>query len=430
MLAALVGMVIATVGIVGTAGSADAVAPQTARPAVLRVGSPSTRPAPTSHSSVAPISVLWTSSVGLGPSSNLHLPSEQPTDPGYQLATTWGAGTAYYGIVIGQPSIKAGDVFTSGITINYDDGDACATSAGDTAEVVIDQYVIPSNSIYPTTVAFQFACEAPDGSYATEGTFSWNVTPTTPGQGYYLFGSDGSLAGFGNDAYLNYLGNLSANTLNAPIVGMSTTPSGAGYWMVGADGGVFAYGDAPFYGSTGNLTLNSPIVGMARTPDGRGYWFVAADGGIFAYGDAAFYGSLGGKTLNQPIVGMASTADGNGYWLVAADGGIFAYGDAGFYGSMGGHPLNQPIVGIATDPGHGYWLVASDGGIFSFGGAPFLGSTGSIRLNSPIVGMTPTADGNGYWFTASDGGVFAYGDAPFAGSLGGQGIDNVAGMVH
>jgi hypothetical protein len=34
---------------------------------------------------------------------------------------------------------------------------------------------------------------------------------------------------------------------------------------VASDGGIFAFGDAPFYGSTGSLTLNKPIVGMATS---------------------------------------------------------------------------------------------------------------------------------------------------------------------
>ncbi|MHB8288931.1 MAG: hypothetical protein ACYDEY_06790, partial [Acidimicrobiales bacterium] len=54
----------------------------------------------------------------------------------------------------------------------------------------------------------------------------------------------------------------------------------------------------------GGRHLNAPIVGMASTPDGGGYWFVAADGGIFSFGNAKFYGSMGGRHLNAPIVGM------------------------------------------------------------------------------------------------------------------------------
>ena len=240
------------------------------------------------------------------------------------------------------------------------------------------------------SAALRFECTRADPANpgTVVGTICFGLRPT-PSQGYYLFGQDGSLGGFGNNNYLGYLGDLSATPLNEPIVGMTGTADGRGYWMVAADGGIFSYGDPRFYGSAGNLVLRQPVVGMAATPDGRGYWMVASDGGIFAYGDAAFYGSMGSRPLNQPIVGMTPTPDGRGYWLVASDGGIFAFGDAGFYGS-----------------------------------------TGAIHLNEPIVGMTPTPDGHGYWFTASDGGVFAYGDAPFEGSLGAEGITDVAGMAR
>jgi hypothetical protein len=261
-------------------------------------------------------------------------------------------------------------------------------STGSVNDITVDQLVLDGSGNV-TTLAVQFDCVDSNGINEVLGTIAFNASPSTPGQGYYLYGAAGELGGFGNDEFLNYLGDLTTTNLNQPIVGMATTPSGGGYWMVATDGGVFSYGDANFYGSTGNIHLNKPIVGMAATPDGKGYWMVASDGGIFSFGDANFYGSTGNIHLNKPIVGMASTPDG-----------------------------------------HGYWLVASDGGIFTFGDAPFYGSTGNIRLNSPIVGMTPTPDGHGYWFTASDGGVFSYGDAQFAGSLGGLGIDDVVGMAR
>jgi hypothetical protein len=77
---------------------------------------------------------------------------------------------------------------------------------------------------------------------------------------------------------------------------------------VAAAGGIFSF-DAPFYGSTGGITLNQPIVGMQPTPDGHGYWLVAADGGVFSFGDARFLGSTGGIHLNKPVVGMSGD-----YW--------------------------------------------------------------------------------------------------------------------
>jgi hypothetical protein len=198
--------------------------------------------------------------------------------------------------------------------------------------------------------------------------------------------------------------------------------SSQGTVLAARDGGVFAYGTAPFEGSMGGQHLNAPIVGIATTPDGQGYWLVASDGGVFAFGDAPFEGSMGGQHLNAPIVGIAPTRNGQGYWLVAGDGGVFAFGDAGFHGSMGGTHLNAPVVAMsATDHG-GYWLVASDGGVFSFGGASFYGSAGGTRLNAPVTGMAATPDGQGYWLVGSDGGVFTYGDASYFGSVPGQGI--------
>ena len=240
------------------------------------------------------------------------------------------------------------------------------------------------------------------------------LAATSDGRGYWMNGSDGSVAAFGNAAFLGSAGGL---TLAAPVVGLAVTPDNRGYWEVASDGGIFSYGTASFHGSTGGLRLNRPIVGMTGTASGNGYWLVASDGGIFAYGDARFFGSTGSLTLNQPIVGMARTPDGGGYWLVASDGGIFAYGDAQFYGSMGGQSLNAPIVGMSSiSSGTGYRMVASDGGIFSFGSAGFFGSAGSLTLVQPIVGMAATSDNSGYWLVASDGGIFSYGSAGFYGS--------------
>ncbi|HUO49910.1 MAG TPA: hypothetical protein VMU09_13855, partial [Acidimicrobiales bacterium] len=329
-----------------------------------------------------------------------------------------------------QSSLSAGSLYAAG-TISVNVGSAsCGIGTGGQADAAaaaeLDQFVLTSTPSLQTA-AVQFDCT--NSTVDIAGTIAYNIFPTDPNNGYYVFGQQGELTGFGNDNYLAYLDGAQYYALNAPIVGMTPTPDGAGYWMVGSDGGVFSSGDAGFFGSTGSIHLNKPVVGMAATPDGGGYWFVASDGGIFSYGDAQFYGSMGGKPLNKPIVGMAATPDGGGYWLVASDGGIFAYGDAQFYGSTGSIHLNEPVVAMAPTPdGAGYWFVAADGGIFAYGDAQFYGSTGSIHLNAPIVGMAATHSGHGYWFVASDGGVFNYGDATFEGSLGGTGISDVAGI--
>ncbi len=120
-----------------------------------------------------------------------------------------------------------------------------------------------------------------------------------------------------------------------------------GYYLVASDGGIFNFGTGMFYGSMGAKPLNAPIVGIASTPSGAGYWEVASDGGVFSFGDARFFGSMGAKPLNAPIVGIASTPDGAGYWEVASDGGVFSFGNAKFYGSMGAKPLNKPVVALA-----------------------------------------------------------------------------------
>ena len=234
-------------------------------------------------------------------------------------------------------------------------------------------------------------------------------TPT--GNGYWLVHSNGSVEAFGSAAND---GDLSGQSLNAPIVAMAATPDGGGYWLVSADGGIFSFGDAYYYGSAGNLQLDSPVVGMAVTPDGKGYWLVASDGDVFSFGDAHFYGSMGAAHLNQPIVGVATDSATGGYWLVASDGGIFSF-DAPFYGSTGGIALRQPIVGMEAGPsGSGYRLVAADGGIFSFN-LPFEGSEGGTPLNQPIVAMAAESTTD-YWLVARDGGIFTFGGAGFYGS--------------
>ncbi len=383
----------------------------------------------------APLNLVYAeSSIGDAPTVVTQATPDQPNyaaSPGsYVLTSDWSSGVVQ---IVSSTPIVAGQTYGNpagdGVTNANVSVAVGAYQCGPADSIATVDQLVAVGGVQ--TLALQFDCLSADGNNELLGSIAYNASPSTPGQGYYLYGAAGELGGFGNDEFLNYLGDLTTVNLNEPIVGMATTPSGGGYWMVASDGGIFSDGDAAFYGSTGGIHLNKPIVGMASTPDGKGYWLVASDGGIFTFGDANFYGSTGAIHLNKPIVGMAATPDGKGYWLVASDGGIFTFGDAQFYGSTGAIHLNKPIVGMAsTLDGKGYWLVASDGGIFTFGDAPFFGSAGNLTLNSPIVGMTPTADGKGYWFTASDGGVFSYGDAPFFGSLGGTGVDDVVGMVN
>jgi hypothetical protein len=255
---------------------------------------------------------------------------------------------------------------------------------------------------------------------------AWSVDPSPNVVAYGYLNSVACTSGSGCfSTGFAITGSNNNNTVIEPLTEQLVLPPSAtqGLWASGSDGGVFAFGSAAFYGSMGGTHLNAPIVGMASTPDGGGYWLVAADGGVFTFGDAAFYGSMGGTHLNAPIVGMASTPDGGGYWLVAADGGVFGFGDASFDGSMGGVHLTKPIVGMASTPdGGGYWMVAADGGVFTFGDAGYFGSVPGQGIVDPaaITGVAATPDGGGYWLVGWDGGVYAYGDANFMGSLAGM----------
>jgi hypothetical protein len=247
------------------------------------------------------------------------------------------------------------------------------------------------------------------GGPATAGAATASVTTPCQSVEALVAHSDGGVTVY--DPYAEYCGgpvfdgSAIGSHLNAPIVGIATTPDNRGYWLVASDGGIFAFGDAGFYGSTGSLRLNKPIVGMAATPDGKGYWLVAADGGIFSFGDAQFHGSTGSLTLNQPVVGMAADGATGGYWLTAADGGVFAF-DAPYLGSMGGTRLNAPIRFVTGTPDFGgYRMVASDGGVFDFGDAAFFGSAaapGSAGWDALAVDVE---GGNGYWLFATDDGT-------------------------
>ena len=192
--------------------------------------------------------------------------------------------------------------------------------------------------------------EAPGQGIALSGAVT-GIAATPSGAGYWLVDSGGGVHPFGD---ARYFGDLPAFEIKPakPVVGITAMPGGLGYWLAGADGGVFAFGDqdadndsagtdfdndsgsdSSFYGSLAGAPLNAPVVGIASTPGGRGYWLVAADGGVFSLGSAQFHGSMGGKSLVGPVVAMATTPGGNGYWLAGTYGGIFSFGTAIYQGN-------------------------------------------------------------------------------------------------
>ena len=187
--------------------------------------------------------------------------------------------------------------------------------------------------------------------------------------------------------------------------------------------GCSRFGSAPFFGSAGGTPLNAPVIGIASTPDHGGYWLAATDGGVFGFGDAKFYGSVPGdlqpgQSLNAPVVGVASTPDGGGYWLVASDGGVFAFGDAHFHGVDGRNPPQQTGRGHRREHPGRLLARGERRGHLRLRRPRSRGHSAVPCSTPPITGMATTDDGQGYWMVAGDGGVFAFGDAPFWGSAG------------
>ena len=90
----------------------------------------------------------------------------------------------------------------------------------------------------------------------------------------------------------------------ARAVGEAIRQGGNGYWATYPNGTVVANSPAPVLGDMAGQNLAKPVVGMSETSDDNGYWLVASDGGIFAF-NAPFFGSTGSLTLAKPIVTIA-----------------------------------------------------------------------------------------------------------------------------
>ncbi len=106
---------------------------------------------------------------------------------------------------------------------------------------------------------------------------------------------------------------------------MAATHTGTGWWITKPTGAVTPYGTAASYGSMATHPLNAPVVGIASTPSGRGYYVVAADGGVFSF-SAPFYGSEGSHPPPVAAVGLAVTPGGTGCSVVDGAGTATTFG--------------------------------------------------------------------------------------------------------
>jgi hypothetical protein len=227
-------------------------------------------------------------------------------------------------------------------------------------------------------------------SRAAAGIVAVDIEPTADANGYWILDSQGCIHDFGNAGHFGEV-NIADLSPGERVTSISAPPVGVGYWVFTNRGRAIEFSPAVDYGDVSALTLNGPVIDSSVTPNAMGYYMVASDGGVFAFGNAVFKGSTGNLQLNSPAVGLVPDPDGVGYWFVAADGGVFAF-DAPFRSSIpavlpAGQSLNQPIIGMVAY-GNAYLMVASDGGIFNFAtDKEFRGSLGANPPALPIVSV-------------------------------------------
>ena len=122
---------------------------------------------------------------------------------------------------------------SASVIISWPGGGCASDGLGGEATFEVNQ-LVRSGGGATTAYAVQFFCFS--STSLVEGALANNVTPTTPKQGYYTFGSDGTISGFGNDNYLAYLGNLGA-TLSTPRLSAWLPPltaAATGWWPLTA----------------------------------------------------------------------------------------------------------------------------------------------------------------------------------------------------
>ena len=140
------------------------------------------------------------------------------------------------------------------------------------------------------------------------------MAATPDGRGYWEVAADGGVFAFGDeDSTVRWAGSISTNRWwGCP---RPPTATATAWWPTTAASSPSATPPSPVPWVAS--VSNAPAVGMVNDTNTGGYWEVASDGGVFSFGGAPFFGSTGDVTLRAPIVGMQETAEAaaaTGWW--------------------------------------------------------------------------------------------------------------------
>jgi N-acetylglucosamine-6-sulfatase len=259
-------------------------------------------------------------------------------------------------------------------------------------------------------------------------SYSWNITRTVDGKGYYIIDIDGNIRQYGNA--INYGSPRKDGVTGKIFVDIALTASGKGYWALAESGGVYAYGDAK---KIDTPLSGGPYVAIIATP-GVGYWLVNAWGIPLPYGDAKTaykldntrknyedggYGTIKGV---DKIVDADRTVSGRGLYMLDQNGKLYVIGDADNRGGAADLlELGESAASIAADKINSYTIVTTKGRVIPRGtGVKGLGDLSSTNLKVPVVGVAHVGaaqDANyGYWLLSADGSVYNFGWSQFFGS--------------
>ena len=100
------------------------------------------------------------------------------------------------------------------------------------------------------------------------------------------------------------------------------------------------------------VQLNAPVVGMASTPDATGYWLVAERRRGVQLRRRRVFGSAGGQKLSAPVVGMAADHRRQGLLARRVRRRGLHLRRRRVLRVDGRHDLNSPIVGMAAARRH------------------------------------------------------------------------------